>query len=381
MTDSITKPAASAATDAAAWLAEIHDLTSAVVAPAAAEGERTATFPGGIVRDLAARGVVAAGLGLEPRSGPAYRPAFYQALDALAGAWLAVAESLHLQTLTAIGLQRYGSPALREAYLDGMARFTVVGANCFSEPETGSDLARLTTTARRDGNHYVLDGTKTWVGHGTIADVLNVYCRTGGQGATGISCLLVDAATEGISVVHVHEKMGVQALPNATIRFDGVRVPRDRILGHPGRGLQIGFEVLRHGRLGLAACANGLARSAMRTALGHARTRLQFGHRILDFQGVSFALADMANRLAASDALLGAAVAATGTPDEALMASHAKLFASDAAMRTTTDAVQVLGAGGYERGSGVERRMREAKLLQIIGGTNEIQRVIISSGM
>ncbi len=370
-------------------LGRVRQIAEREVAPAADEGERSATFPITTIRRLADEGLVAAGLGLSWSDSavcgspyPAWnieKSTFYDALAELSGAWLAVAESIHLQVLTTIALLHHGSDELRDRFLAPMAAFELIGANCFSEPECGSDLAGLTMSARVEGDDYVLDGTKTWVGHGTVAHVLNVYCRTGDQGALGITCLFVDASTPGITVSKVHDKMGVRALPNATLQFDGVRVPRQRVLGRPGRGLQIGLQVLQQGRLGLAACANGLSRAAMVAAVDHAHRRHQFGRPIIDFQGVGFPLADMANQLMASEALLGRALGSVGQSQGDVLAAHAKLFATDVAMRVTVSALQVLGAAGYESGSRVERYLREAKLLQIIGGTNEIQRVIISS--
>jgi alkylation response protein AidB-like acyl-CoA dehydrogenase len=234
----------------------------------------------------------------------------------------------------------------------------------------------------RDGDEYVVDGTKAWITHAGHADFYNIFCRTGGPGPKGISCLLADAGTAGIVPQRPERTMGLRSSPIAQIAFDGARVPADRLVGQEGIGFRIAMEALDSGRLGIAACAVGLAQAALDYAVTYAKEREQFGRRIAEFQGVGFMLADMATAVSAARALTlsAARLRDAGRPYSA-EAAKAKLFATDAAMRVTTDAVQVLGGYGYVADHPVERYMREAKVLQIVEGTNQIQRLVISRSL
>lgn len=373
--------------DAAAHeiVGRLRSYASDVLAPMAPEYEEDARFPDEVLRFLGKSGAsrLAYPSAIRATDGAADpHPSamhFYESIEVLSTGWTAVAESLHLQALATHGLAHHGGEELHAELLEDMLSFQKIGSNCFSEPEAGSDLSSLTTQAVDRGDHFVLNGTKSWVGHAPVADLLNVYCRTGGQGIAGISCLLVDAKTPGITIGTPEPKMGVKSLPTAHVRFVDVKVPANRLLGRKNRGMLIAAEVFQKGRLGLAACANGLAEAALNKAVSYAKERAQFNRKIIEFQGISFMLADMSTKLAASKALTRHAVGETGTPRAPLLASQAKLFATDMAMRVTTDAVQVLGAYGYTRANPVERFMREAKLLQIIEGTNQIHRATIAS--
>jgi len=258
----------------------------------------------------------------------------------------------------------------------------LLGAYCLSEPQGGSDAASLTTRAEVDGDDYVINGTKAWITHAGVADFYDVFCRTGGPGAEGISCLLADAATPGIAPQARERTMGLRSSPVAQIAFDGARVPADRLLGEEGTGFRIAMSALDSGRLGIAACAVGLAQAALDYATGYAREREQFGRRIVEFQGLGFMLADMATKVSAARALtLHAARLRDHGQPYSIEAAKAKLFATDVAMEVTTDAVQVLGGYGYVADHPVERYMREAKVLQIVEGTNQIQRMVISRAL
>ncbi|HEX8095630.1 acyl-CoA dehydrogenase family protein [Jatrophihabitans sp.] len=343
--------------------------------PVAAEFERAHRFPQQLLRDLADLGILRRAFEHDGSS-----EFYYRAVEILAEGWVAVAESLNLQVLAARPLAGFGPADLRAELLPGMTSMRLIAGNCISEPEAGSDLSDLKTVAVEDGDDFVLSGTKRWVGHAPVADLFNVFCRTGGTGLGGVSCLLVDRAAAGVSVGPPESKMGVQSLPTADVVFDAVRVPRRRLIGRKNRGMVVAADLFDHGRLGLAACAIGLSEAALRYSASYAKRRVQFGRPVIQFQGVSFLLADMATSIAAARALTRAAVRAVDAATEAtLLASQAKLFATDTAMRVTTDAVQVLGAYGYSTDHPVERWMREAKLLQIIQGTNQIQRQTIAS--
>src|SRR5262245_22807203 len=228
---------------------------------------------------------------------------YLQVIEELAGRWLAVAEAVSVHTLACYPVAAYGNEAQRKRFLPDLLGGELLGAYCLSEPQGGSDAAALATRAVLDGDQYVIEGTKAWITHAGVADFYNVFCRTGGPGAEGISCLLADAATPGIAPQARERTMGLRSSPVAQIAFDGARVPADRLLGDEGTGFRIAMSALDSGRLGIAACAVGLAQAALDYATGYAREREQFGRRIVDFQGVGFMLADMATKVSAARAL------------------------------------------------------------------------------
>ena len=238
------------------------------------------------------------------------------------------------------------------------------------------------TRAVLDGDEYVVDGTKAWITHGGVADFYNVMVRTSDDGSRGISCLLVPGDAEGLSGATPERKMGAKASRTAQVVLDGVRVPRARLLGDEGQGFPIAMTALDAGRLGIAACAVGLAQAALDAASAYAKERRQFGRAIGEFQGIQFMLADMATGVSAARALYlsAARMRDRGLPF-AVEAAKAKLFATDMAMRVTTDAVQVFGGYGYVEDFPVERYMREAKVLQIVEGTNQVQRMVIGRSL
>ncbi|MGW4369553.1 acyl-CoA dehydrogenase family protein [Nocardia takedensis] len=306
---------------------------------------------------------------------------FCAGVEIIAGQWLALAESVHLQTLIALTVARHAAPAVAGTLVPGLTRGTVIGANCVSEPEVGSDMGVIALRAERTDTGFRLNGTKTWAGHAPVADVLVVYARTSAAGLGGITCLLVDADTPGVLIRPALRKHSASALPSADIDFRDVAVPAERVLGRVNRGARVAEDMFTQGRVGLGACAVGLAEAALRRAVDYAKRRIQFGTPIIRHQAIGHLLADMATQVAAARHLLYRACAEIdGGGDEAgLLSAQAKLFASDTAMRVTTDAVQVLGAAAYRDGEPVERWMREAKLLQIIQGTDQIQRNAIAA--
>ena len=273
----------------------------------------------------------------------------------------------------------YGTDAQRKKYLPDMLGGGLLGAYCLSEPAGGSDPGAMTTKAVREGDGYLVTGTKAWITHAHHADYYNVFCRTGGAGTQGISCLLVDAGTPGINPQAAERTMALRASPVAQIAFDAAHVPADRLVGAEGTGFRIAMQALDAGRLGIAACAVGLAQAALDYAVRYAREREQFGQPIIEHQGLGFLLADMATAVSVARAqtLWAARLKDAGRPYR-IEAAKAKLFATDMAMRVTTDAVQVLGGYGYVADHPVERWMREAKVMQIVEGTNQIQRMVIA---
>lgn len=359
-----------------------RELADKELAPRADEYEQRGEFPREVIRTLGRAGLL--GLPYPSAYGGGDQPyqVYLRVLELLASRWLAVAEAVSVHTLACYPLAAHGTDAQRDELLPALLGGQLLGGYCLSEPAGGSDPAAMTTRAVRDGDGYVVTGTKAWTTHAGVADFYNVFCRTGEAGSRGISCLLADAATAGIVPQARERTMGLRASPVAQIAFDGARVPAGRRLGGEGEGFRIAMRALDTGRLGIAACAVGLAGAALDYAVGYARERRQFGRPVIEFQGVGFLLADAATQIAAARALM---LAAARLRDAGLPyrteAAQAKLFATDMAMQVTTDAVQVLGGYGYVTDHPVERWMREAKVLQIVEGTNQIQRLVISRAL
>jgi alkylation response protein AidB-like acyl-CoA dehydrogenase len=354
------------------------ELADKELRPRADDFEARGEFPREVVRTLGRSGFL--GLPYSSEFGGFDQPyeVYLQVLEIFASRWLAVAEAVSVHTLACYPLATYGSREQQERWLPGMLGGELLGAYCLSEPAGGSDAANLQTTGTRDEADYIVNGTKAWITHAGIADAYNVFCRTSGPGPRGISCLFADAATEGIVPQPREKTMGLKASPVAQISFESARIPADRLVGAEGEGFKIAMGALDSGRLGIAACAVGLAQGALDYAVEYAKERDQFGQKIIDFQGVGFMLADAATQIAAARALtLYAARLKDAGQAYSTAAAQAKLFATDTAMKVTTDAVQVLGGAGYVVDHPVERYMREAKVLQIVEGTNQIQRMVI----
>ncbi len=368
--------------EAEALLELTRELVAGEVAPQTADCEARGEFPRELFRTLGKAGLL--GLPYPEEYGGAGQPyeVYLQVLEELGRAWAAVAVGVSVHTLSCYPLAQFGRAEQKDALLPDLLGGELLGAYCLSEAHSGSDAAALSTRAVRDGDDYVVDGTKAWVTHGGHADTYNLMVRTGGPGPAGISCLLADGGTPGLLPQTPERKMGMRSSPTASLVLEGARVPADRLLAGEGEGFRIAMSALDGGRLGIAACAVGLAQAALDVAVSYAVERRQFGRAIADFQGVSFLLADMATAVEASRALYltAARLKDAGRP-YATQASMAKLFATDTAMRVTTDAVQVLGGYGYVEDFPAERYLREAKIMQIFEGTNQVQRVVIGRAL
>lgn len=359
-------------------IAMVREVVADKVAPRASAAEAAGEFPRDLIAELGSLGLL--GLPYPEAVGGAGQPyaVYLQVLEELAVGWLTVAETISVHTLAAYPLANYGTDAQRERWLPDMLAGEQLGAYCLSEPHSGSDAAALTTRAAEADGDYVVDGTKAWITHAGVASFYNVMVRTGEAGTKGISCLLIDGAADGLSAGPLERKMGLTASPVAQLHLDSVRVPKDRLIGAEGQGFSIAMSALDSGRLGIAACAIGLATAALREAVSYAGTRTQFGKPIGEFQGLSFMLADMATAIEAGRQLyLHAARLRDAGKPFGKQAAMAKLHCTDTAMRVTTDAVQVLGGAGYTSDFPLERYMREAKVLQIFEGTNQVQRLVI----
>jgi alkylation response protein AidB-like acyl-CoA dehydrogenase len=357
----------------------VRDIAQHEIAPKAAEEEAAGRFPREVFTLLSRSGLL--GLPYDSECGGGDQPyeVYLQVLEELAAARLTVGLGLSVHTLASYALAAHGTKEQQVEHLPAMLGGGLLGAYALSEPASGSDAASLRTRAVRDGDDWVINGTKSWITHGGIADFYTVMARTGGQGSRGITAFLVPGDAEGLSAAAPEKKMGLKGSPTAQISLDGVRVGDDRRLGDEGQGFSIALSALDSGRLGIAACAIGVAQAALDEAVGYATDRQQFGRPISDFQGLRFMLADMATQIEAGRALyLAAARLLDAGRPFARQAAMAKLFCTDTAMRVTTDAVQVLGGYGYTADFPVERYMREAKVLQIVEGTNQIQRMVIA---
>jgi hypothetical protein len=352
------------------------------LAPRVAQFEAQGEFPREVLRTLGRAGLLGLPYPQEYGGGGQPYEVYLQVLEELAARWLAVAEGVSVHTLACYPVAAHGTEAQRERLLPDMLGGELLGAYCLSEPAGGSDPAAMTTRASRADDGYAITGTKAWITHAGVADFYNVFCRTGEPGPHGISCLLADAGTPGIVPQARERTMGLRSSPVAQVAFDEARVPADRLVGGEGGGFPIAMQALDAGRLGIAACAVGVAQAALDYASAYAREREQFGRPIIEHQGLGFMLADMATGVSAARALVLAAARLkdAGLPYR-IESAKAKLFATDTAMRVTTDAVQVLGGYGYVVDHPVERYMREAKVLQIVEGTNQIQRLVISRDM
>ena len=294
----------------------------------------------------------------------------------------AVAVAVSVHGLSCNPLFAFGTDGQRQRWLPSLLSGEQIGGYSLSEPQAGSDAAALRCAAVRAegerGGGYRITGSKSWITHGGRADFYSLFARTG-EGSRGISCFLIPAQLPGLTFGKPEEKMGLCAVPTTSAFYDGAFVETDRRIGDEGQGLSIAFSALDAGRIAIAAIAVGIAQAALDDACKYANERTTFGRRIIDHQGLGFLLADMAAAVESARATyLDAARRRDAGRPFSRQASIAKLVATDAAMRVTTDAVQVLGGVGYTRDYRVERYMREAKITQIFEGTNQIQRLVIA---
>jgi len=274
-----------------------------------------------------------------------------------------------------------GSEELKRRYLPPVAGGEAMFSYCLSEPEAGSDAVSMSTRAVRDGDHWVLNGAKRWITNAGISEYYTVFAVTDPDARSqGISAFVVEKADDGVGFGALEKKLGIKGSPTREVYFDSVRIPASRMIGEPGSGFRTAMRTLDHTRVTIAAQAVGIAQGALDIATGYVRERRQFGRPIGEFQGVQFMLADMSMQLEAARQLTYAAAARSerNEPDLTYFGAAAKCFASDVAMKVTTDAVQLLGGYGYTRDFPVERMMRDAKITQIYEGTNQVQRIVMA---
>lgn len=360
-------------------MALVRELVHREIKPNAAEEEEAGRFPRETFTLMSEAGLLGLPYSEEYGGGDQPYEVYLQVLEELAAARLTVGLGVSVHTLACHALAAFGGKELRARELPAMLGGGLLGAYCLSEPTSGSDAAALRTRAVKDGDDWILRGTKAWITHGGVADFYTVLARTGQDGPRGITAFLVPGDAEGLSAATPERKMGMNGSPTAQLNFDDVRVPDSRRLGEEGQGFAVALAALDSGRLGIAACSVGVAQASLDEALAYTAEREQFGRPIADFQGLRFMMADMATQIEAGRSLY---LAAARLRDQGLpfsrQAAMAKLFCTDAAMRVTTDAVQLLGGYGYTVDFPTERYMREAKVLQIVEGTNQIQRLVIA---
>jgi alkylation response protein AidB-like acyl-CoA dehydrogenase len=349
------------------------------LAPYVDEMERAAEFPRDTFRLLGKTGLLSLPYPEEYGGGGQPYEVYLQVVEEIASVWMSVAVGISVHSLTCYPVAAWGTEAQREALLPAMLGGDQLGAYCLSEPMSGSDVASMTTRAIRDGDAYLLKGTKAWISHAGHADFYTTFARTSDDGGRGLSCFVVPANAAGIELAPPERKMGLACDTVRQVVFDGTPVDAERRIGDEGQGMAIALAALDSGRLGIAAAATGLAQGALDAALAYAKQREQFGQPIADFQGVAFLLADMEAAVTSARATyLHAARLRDAGRRFAKEAAVAKLVCTDNAMRVTTDAIQVLGGAGYTTDFPVERYFREAKVTQIFEGTNQIQRLVIS---
>jgi alkylation response protein AidB-like acyl-CoA dehydrogenase len=355
-----------------------REIATKELAPQVHEAEERAEFPEAAYRLLGRSGLLGLPFAEEYGGGAQPYQTYLQVVEEIATVWPSVGVGMSVHCLTANVVATNGSASLRDEWLPRMLSGDWLGAYCLSEPQAGSDVSGIRTRATLDGDVYVVNGTKQWISNGSCADYYILFARTSDDAKRGLSAFVVPADTDGMTFGAPEKKMGLACDVTTQVVFEEARIPAAQLVGDEGAGMKVALSALDAGRLGIAAVATGIAQSALAHAVAYAGERRQFGRSIGELQGLQFLLADMAADVERARAtyLHAARLKDAGRPFSR-QASIAKLTASDAAMRVTTDAVQALGGNGYTREYPVERLFRDAKVTQIFEGTNQIQRMVI----
>ncbi|MBL26420.1 MAG: acyl-CoA dehydrogenase [Rhodospirillaceae bacterium] len=357
-----------------------RDFATERLAPEAARWDEESVFPVDTLRAAAALGF--AGIYV----GEAFGGTGLKRLDAavifeeLAAGCTSTAAYISIHNMATWMIDRFGNEAQREKWIPGLTSMELMASYCLTEPGAGSDAASLRTKAELDGDHYVLNGTKAFISGGSTSDVYVCMVRTGGEGPKGISCIVVEAGTPGLSFGKREKKMGWNSQPTAMVNFEDCRVPVSNRIGEEGDGFKIAMQGLDGGRLNIAACSIGAARACLDAAREHMQVRKQFGRKLAEFQALQFKLADMATELEASRLMVHRAASKLDAkaPDATLHCAMAKRFATDAGFAICNEAMQIHGGYGYIREYPIERYLRDSRVHQILEGTNEIMRLIIA---
>jgi alkylation response protein AidB-like acyl-CoA dehydrogenase len=363
---------------AEALLELTREIATKELAPQVQEAEERGEFPESAYRLLGKSGLLSLPFPEEFGGGGQPYEVYLQVIEEIATAWPSVGVGVSVHGLTVNVVNSFGTDELRQEWLPRLLSGDWLGAYCLSEPQAGSDVSGIRTRAIREGDAYVVHGTKQWISNGSCADYYILFARTDDDPKRGLSTFLVPGDTEGMSFGAPEKKMGLACDVTTQVIFDGARIPAGQLVGAEGAGMRVALSALDAGRLGIAAVATGIAQAALAHAVAYAGEREQFGKPIGEQQGLQFLLADMGADVERARAtyLHAARLKDAGRPFSR-QASVAKLTATDAAMRVTTDAIQVLGGNGYTREYPVERLFRDAKVTQIFEGTNQIQRMVI----
>ena len=366
--------------DQRAFRATARDFAAAELAPHAARWDEEKIFPVETLRKAAGLGFGAMIVGEEHGGAGLDRLAASLVFEELAAACPSTAAYISIHGMVAWLIDRFGDDAHRRRWLPELARMDKFAAYCLTEPNSGSDAASLRTRAARDGEHYVLDGTKAFTSGGGRADLYLVMARTGGEGPKGISCIAVEKGTPGLSFGAQERKLGWNSQPTAMVILEDCRVPAANRVGAEGEGFKIAMAGLDGGRVNIAACSVGGARACLELARGHVETRSQFGKKLAEFQALQFRLADMATELDAARLMVRRAARSldSGHPEATLHCAMAKRFATDAGFRICDEALQLHGGYGYLKDVAVERIARDLRVHRILEGTNEIMRLIVA---
>ena len=359
----------------------VREVCDAKVAPNAAAADETGEFPWASYEALRASDFHAPHIPTEYGGAGADALATAIVIEEVARACASSSLIPAVNKLGTMPLLLAGSEDLKKRYLGPVASGQAMFSYCLSEPEAGSDAAAMTTRAVRDGDGWVLNGVKRWITNAGVSDYYTVFAVTEpGVGARGISAFVVEKTDKGVSFGAPERKLGIKGSPTREVYLDSVPLPADRMIGAEGTGFATAMRTLDHTRVTIAAQAVGIAQGALDAGIAYIKERKQFGKPIADFQGIQFMIAEMGMRLTAARELTYAAAARSerNDPDLTYYGAAAKCFASDVAMRVTTDAVQLLGGYGYTKDFPLERMMRDAKITQIYEGTNQVQRIVMA---
>jgi alkylation response protein AidB-like acyl-CoA dehydrogenase len=353
------------------------------LAPFAAEWDETAHFPVDRLREAASLGF--AGIYVKSDVGGSEMTRLHAAIimEELSAGCTSTAAFISIHNMASWMIDRYGSDEQRRRFLPSLTTMDRIASYCLTEPGSGSDAAALKTRAVKDGDDYVLNGSKAFISGAGVSDVYVCMVRTGEDGPKGISCLVVEKGTPGLSFGKAEKKMGWNSQPTAQVIFEDCRVPVANRLGAEGEGFRVAMSGLDGGRINIGACSVGTARAALEEAMAYVKDRKQFGRPIADFQVTQFKLADMATELEASRLMIRAAASALDNRDAraTMLCAMAKRFATDAGSKIANDALQLHGGYGYLKDFPAERHVRDLRVHQILEGTNEIMRVIVSREM
>ncbi|HWP25338.1 MAG TPA: acyl-CoA dehydrogenase family protein [Xanthobacteraceae bacterium] len=366
-----------------AFEATARSFAHAHMMPFAREWDETETFPVEALRKAAALGF--AGIYVREDVGGTALSRLDATIifEQLAQGCVSTAAYISIHNMVAWMIDAFGTAEQRRHYVPRLCRMDQFGSYCLTEPESGSDAASLKTRARRDGDHYVLDGTKAFISGGGVSDVYLVMARTGEEGAKGISCFIVEKGTPGLTFGALEKKLGWKTQPTRMVILENCRVPAANRLGAEGQGFKIAMAGLDGGRLNIAACSIGGAQFCLDRTVAYLRERKQFGTRLAEFQALRFRIADYATELEAARLLLRRAAVAVGegAPGATRLAAMAKRLATDTGFEVVNGCLQLHGGYGYLRDHPIERVLRDVRVHQILEGTNEVMRLIISRGL